>query len=127
MGSTYHKITITTEERRVSQVTVRCLHQDAPLIIYLGREHCGGHGRAPGWDAKRSPPHGVTQQAARGRHTWPTPSPLLAPTAATTVCPHLSTHTHLFVFDRCSVNLSTVYRYVCIATGLCQVYVYDII
>lgn len=78
-GSSYHKITITTKERPASQVTVRCFHQDSPLIIYLRCEHGGGHGRERAGMQIVSP-HGVKQQAARRKCTWPTPFPLVAPT-----------------------------------------------
>lgn len=95
-GSSYHKITITTEDRRVSQVTVRCFHQDSPLIIYLRCEYSGGHGRERAGMQIVSP-HGVKQQAARRKYTWShlslwwLPRPPLHPTIVLYTCSVWST------------------------------------
>lgn len=83
-GSSYHKITIVTKERRVSQVTIRCLERECPLIIYLKCEHCGSMaGSRDGMQIVHL--MGLNSRPpAWGSYTWPTPFPLVGPTVFTT-------------------------------------------
>lgn len=65
------------KERRVSQVTIRCLERECPLIIYWKCEHCGYMaGSRDGMQIVHL--MGLNSRPpAWGSYTWPTPFPLV--------------------------------------------------